>query len=555
MEMITDPVDPDEGMEFIMLLKHPDVGCEDLERLGSCPSEPRFDATLNEILTTTTDGVKAVRRWASRHNFTIMRWNEMPADVRLRARVEDIECAFDIKMRWWKIDEDHHERHLAPEDPTQVLVPDQCASKFVFGVLGLDQRPPLGLPTSEEYWSRPVAPPSLEKDESAPLTVVGVYRGPSLNVRELASLYNFPRSQYGAIDQRIGIIVLGGGLSTWALEPYFNAMALDFPTIRISSVDTAQTVPPRSNKIYEFLEAYGLVALSPTKPAVDLPPLNNDVLFTIEAMMDVEIASTAAPKAAISVTFAPQNALGIHDAIVYAAQNERVDVLCNSWGFPESSMATMRCCIDRALAYATCYEKVTVMFASGDFGSTADPTKPVLMVNYPASSPWVVGCGGSAFNSTNTEEVVWQGRFGGQRSASGGGYSMYYTCPEWQSSVNDQAMRGVPDLAANASSNLFLRYDSTVAWSFGTSAAAPILAGLIACINQQLGQRVGWLTPLLYDDSVIPAIVNIMEGNNSVSEEVSDYTASEGWNPCCGLGRPNGDKLLAALKKLFDLPQ
>jgi len=77
----------------------------------------------------------------------------------------------------------------------------------------------------------------------------------------------------------------------------------------------------------------------------------------------------------------------------------------------------------------------------------------------------------------------------------------------------------------------------------GTSAVAPLWAGLIALFNQQLGNPVGFLNPLLYSTvaSSSGAFHQITQGNNGA------FKAGPGWNACTGLGSPDGVKILAAL--------
>jgi kumamolisin len=80
----------------------------------------------------------------------------------------------------------------------------------------------------------------------------------------------------------------------------------------------------------------------------------------------------------------------------------------------------------------------------------------------------------------------------------------------------------------------------------GTSAVAPLWAGLVARLNQQLKQQlkqpVGWLNPLLYGPVAgSGAFHDITSGNNG------DYAARAGWDACTGWGSPIGSRLLAVL--------
>jgi kumamolisin len=100
----------------------------------------------------------------------------------------------------------------------------------------------------------------------------------------------------------------------------------------------------------------------------------------------------------------------------------------------------------------------------------------------------------------------------------------------------------VPDVAGNADPqsgyNVFVDGQQTVIG--GTSAVAPLWAGLLALINQSLGTNVGFVNAQLY--SAAAAFHDITSGNNG------NYSAGKGWDACTGLGSPNGAALLAALK-------
>jgi kumamolisin len=74
----------------------------------------------------------------------------------------------------------------------------------------------------------------------------------------------------------------------------------------------------------------------------------------------------------------------------------------------------------------------------------------------------------------------------------------------------------------------------------GTSAVAPLWAGLVALLNQKLGHPVGLLNPFLYSHQNV--VRDITRG------QTQDYQAGPGWDPCTGLGSPDGMALLQALQ-------
>jgi kumamolisin len=195
---------------------------------------------------------------------------------------------------------------------------------------------------------------------------------------------------------------------------------------------------------------------------------------------------------------------------------------------------------------------VTVTVAAGDNGSADGLRDRRQHVDFPASSPYALACGGTRLEGTGTtitEEIVWND---GPNSATGGGVSDSFRLPSYQANANVPksvnpghfAGRGVPDVAGNADpeSGYEVRVDGQNTAIGGTSAVAPLWAGLIALFNQKLGTPVGFLNPLLYSQvSAGGGFHPITEGNNGA------YKAGPGWNPCTGWGSPNGAQILSLL--------
>jgi kumamolisin len=137
---------------------------------------------------------------------------------------------------------------------------------------------------------------------------------------------------------------------------------------------------------------------------------------------------------------------------------------------------------------------------------------------------------------------------------SGGGVSSYFALPQWQAKAGvppppagSTGGRGVPDVSADADPNsgYRLRVDGSEMVAAGTSAAAPLWAALVALMNQQLGHNLGFVNASLYavpgyPDSPGP-LHDITSGSNGA------YKAGPGWDPCTGLGSPDGGRLSQAL--------
>jgi kumamolisin len=192
---------------------------------------------------------------------------------------------------------------------------------------------------------------------------------------------------------------------------------------------------------------------------------------------------------------------------------------------------------------------VTICAASGDDGSSDGVDDGANHVDFPASSPNILACGGTSLESSNgviTSETVWND--GAQGGAGGGGFSVQFPLPAWQASINIQPPagggRGVPDVAGDADPdtgyNVLVDGESLVIG--GTSAVAPLWSGLIALMNQELGKPLGFLQPAIYAlPSSDDAFNDITSGSNGA------FPAGPGWDAASGLGSPSGENLLQAL--------
>jgi kumamolisin len=360
---------------------------------------------------------------------------------------------------------------------------------------------------------------------------------------QLASLYNFPQNLDGT-GQTIAILELGGGFHSQELTTYFQNLGIAKPP----SVTAATYTNGGTNKP-------GTNALDPNNPDV-------------EVMLDIEVSGSIAPGAKIVVYFAPdatdQSFLGVMNAILGDTVN-KPNIVSISWGGPEDeATAQFRNEFDQLLQSAASLG-MTVCVAAGDDGSadfaSNDPNwDGNAHVDFPASDPFVLACGGTqltASSGTISNEVVWDD---GANDGTGGGVSRFFALPSYQQNAGvppatDPAgpvMRGVPDVCGDAAPESGYRIicDGT---SFpdpsqglppvgGTSAVAPLWAGLLARINQGLNKPAGFINPLLYAAPANAAFRDITQGNNG------DYSAGAGWDACTGLGSPNGQNLLQALK-------
>jgi kumamolisin len=199
---------------------------------------------------------------------------------------------------------------------------------------------------------------------------------------------------------------------------------------------------------------------------------------------------------------------------------------------------------------------ITVTVAAGDNGSTDGVTGGQNHVDFPASSPHVLACGGTKLigsGSAVSSEVVWN-ELTNNEGATGGGVSNVFPLPTWQAGSNvpqpttTGGGRGVPDVSGDAdpSTGYVIRVDGKNMVIGGTSAVAPLWAGLIAVANAQNGKSAGFIQPAIYSAKGKAAFNDITSGDNYSGSPVG-FKAGPGWDACTGLGSPIGAQLI----KLF----
>jgi kumamolisin len=219
-----------------------------------------------------------------------------------------------------------------------------------------------------------------------------------------------------------------------------------------------------------------------------------------------------------------------------------------SWGQSEDQWtAQARTAFDDAVQDAGALG-IVVTAAAGDNGSSDAQDDGEDHVDFPASSPSVLACGGTSLHAAGgmvSAETVWNNGSGG--GATGGGVSVRFPRPAWQADVQVPAPprpgggRGVPDVAGDADpeTGYEVLIDGQRTVIGGTSAVAPLWAALVARIAQELGPQ-GLLQPRLY--AARTGFRDVTRGDNG------SYRAASGWDACTGLGVPDGTALLEALR-------
>lgn len=261
-----------------------------------------------------------------------------------------------------------------------------------------------------------------------------------------------------------------------------------------------------------------------------------------EVSLDVEWASSLAPGATIRVYGASETDPAENDEIfqqVYAdlATVKNMNVLSVSIGGNELDVPKDYLVLEAQYMANLASAGVTVLVASGDNGAKAEGK---AQTTYPTSDPDVTGVGGTTLtlgaNNVVTSETAW--------SESGGGTSVVFTRPSWQTGTGVPAgsMRLVPDVAAAADpeQGAMVVVNGKQVVVGGTSWGAPTWAAFCALINQNRSTPLGLLNPKVYPLMGTPAIRDITSGSNGTDN------ATVGYDLVTGIGVPDVTALLAA---------
>jgi len=470
------------------------------------------------------DFVSRAKLTLSAFGLTLVSADPFARTLKFSGRVRHLQSAFGVTL----LNRAHPDGNAYLGHYGSVSIPSEL-SDVVEAVLGLDKRPAarsyhrkldrkyiqkLAARASSYAFEKLLSHDYDEACERADEAEKAVLKKPpgTFSPLDLAKLYDFPAGD--GHGQTIAILEMGGGYKTADMKTYFSELGLPVPNVSSVSVDHASN-----------------------KPGGDADG---------EVMLDIEVAGAIAPKASIVVYFAPNTDQGFVDCInaVVHDTHHRPSILSISWGGPEdtwtpAAMAAM----DKAFSAAAA-AGITVLVAAGDDGSTDGETDGKQHADFPASSPNVTSCGGTKLvvSGTTLTETVWNELADGY-GAGGGGISSVFKVPDYQSSVVPAGTtgRGVPDVSgvADPVTGYCVRVDGQDTVIGGTSAVAPLYAGLTARLNQIHGKRLGFLNPLIYKSA--GAVRDITSGTNG------SYAAGPGYDFATGLGVIDGAAFSAAV--------
>ena len=450
---------------------------------------------------TAPDDVARIKRFARAHGFRVSLVQVQRRTLHLTGPASKLAEAFGVDRVRYRVDS------LAWDSYKGFIHVPYWLANVITGVFGFDNRPQA----------------VRGADADAAKAAGKVQPRVSYTPPEVAELYAFPPGVDGR-GQSVGVIALGGGYLESDLRTFFRHLGVGRPRFTAVSVGGARNAPR-----------------------------GKTASFDGEVTGDIETIGALVPAARVSVFFAPNTTRGFMEAISTAVHDpvRNISVLSISWGQAEVHWARRTIHAVNEMLLEGAVLGVTVCCASGDHGSFADTFDREPHVSFPASSPYVLACGGTTLvgrKSRIDSESVWHNQDG----ASGGGVSVIFPQPAWQKhsrvprTKDGRRGRGVPDVASNADPRTGYRIFGHGHWHVGagTSAAAPLWAGLVARINQMRGTRVGLIAPHLYKNYPLlvrhGALHSITRGSNGA------YRARRGWDCCTGNGTPHGAKLANA---------
>ncbi|MBV8049865.1 MAG: S8/S53 family peptidase [Acidobacteriaceae bacterium] len=446
--------------------------------------------------------IALVEGFAREHGLAVVETSPERRTVILSGTVAKMNNAFGVQLKEYE-----HPTAGRYRGRTGAIQIPENLTDHIEGVFGLDNRPQASPHFRRRRHARPAAT--------------------SFTPPEVASLYEFPTGVDGS-GECIGIVELGGGFKPTDLTKYFNQIKLTkSPNVTAVSIGNGKNQPTGD----------------PNGPDG-------------EVMLDIEVAGSIAPGANIVVYFAENTDAGFLNAITTAVHDKtnKPSVISISWGSAESDWTSQAMTSMDEAFQAAAAMGVSVCVACGDNGSTDGIDDGLNHVDFPASSPYALACGGTLLQgsgNTISNEIVWN-ELKNKEGATGGGVSDFFPLPSYQQNAGvppsanpgGRIGRGVPDVCGDADPNSgYQTYvDGQPDVIGGTSAVAPLWAGLIALLNEKLSQPVGFLNPLLYQKAVSSdGFRDITSGNNGA------YSAGVGWDACSGLGSPIGTSIAAAL--------
>lgn len=531
-------IDPHEQVQLTLTLNGPQMPSD-----KDFPREAMTREEYRQKYSTPQADIDAVTQELKRFGLTVTSVSPESRSMVVSGTLEQIQKAFpsDLGIYYHSEQGKYRGREGAIQIPAGL-------QKQIKAVLGLDERQVLHRRSSKSKDQTAAYKPSV-----TPLSGNGAGQAMiPVTPANLEERYHFPPGQ--ATGQHVVIAEFGGGYFASDLQAYCRKFGLPEPNITVKCLNAQQN-----------LTLAQIMKMSPEQRMAELNAAG-------EVMMDIEIIAGLCPQANLTIyfsTFDQQGIVAMLNDIISGTDPVPVAISI-SWGGAEDdpriwSPAALQAVNERFNAVALL--GVTICVSAGDDGSGDQVGDTRAHVDFPASSPFVLSVGGTMVKGG--KEVVWrQGQgfrvLGKRWGATGGGVSTIFARPSWQNQIQvtdtqERILnhgRAVPDISAlSTSPDYDLVFQGEESPNGGTSASAPLLAALLARIQEQrakAGKKPQFFTPLLYISPTpggqplgLIGCNDITSGNNTSTPDPGfGYAAKPGFDAASGWGTPLGDKLV-----------
>lgn len=424
--------------------------------------------------------------FAGSNNLQIQLSSDIRRYITLRGRVQDFEHAFSIKLR------------------TYITASGRKFISYCGGIM---------LPVALEGIVEAII--GFDDREKAISSIVGMPRGGIAQYytpQQVAEVYDFPAACTGK-KQCIALLQFGGGYNDADMQHYFQHNKLKMPHLYWVGVNGARNSPAVYNSGFDQ-----------------------------EVAMNIQVAGSIANDAKIVVYFAPNTDDGFLAAFAAAVHDKvhQPTVISVSWGAPEKKWSPMAMDLINEVCRNAATLGITICVAAGNKGMQNGVDDGNYHVDFPASSPYVLSCGGTKLKIFRKiiSEMPWGD---GPGNAGGGGISTHFPLPWYQVDSHISVAgythnfngRALPDVAGNASPLTGYRIYAHSQWGVvaGTSSVAPLYAGLVARLNEQQNANIGFVNPLLYKQ---PSLCRQLSVNRYLNKKNKQNTPC--WNVTTGLG-------------------
>jgi len=509
------------------------------DRIGRLPPQARrylSAKAFNEIYGADASDLRRIEAWVRRSSLAVVGSSVPHRRVTVKGSIADMQCAFGVQLHYYS--KPGMGTYLGRVG--QIRVPAELVP-VIQGIYGLDRRHVGGT------HSRKHPAPPIKVDVASATNLADRWPG-SFLPQQIANLFGFPPYLTGR-GQSIAILAFNGGhrgadthggYRRRALRTYFQRVVHG----RMPSITDVVVRGPGNDP----------------GPDTTASAQRGDV--TSEVMLDLCVVGAMAPNAKMFVYFTEFTTQGWIDALSDVIAGRRsISIISVSYGNPEhdpdGAWTATGVRLVNELLQAAAAKGMTVCCAAGDDGSS-DQESRGAHVDFPASSPYALGIGGTTLkligSPPGTSEIVWN-ELRRKKGATGGGVSFVFPRPAYQRRIrlpHPRSLprlngRGLPDVAAVAdplTGVIVIHVDGRRLMPMGgTSVGAPLWSALVARLNEGLGARCGFLNPFLYQRCATGVLRDIRIGSNGA------FRATRGWDACTGLGTPDGQALLDALRR------